>query len=93
MDTHTSWGNTPHKLTYDIQRLTEDRICVDVGISGVTLGLLYFEKPKRGWNKKPILPTKWSCVDAKVEGLYEYGGDNITPKEIIAHCQVIIENL
>jgi len=81
------------KLTYDIQRLTEDRICVEVGISGVTLGLLYFEKPKHIWNKKPILPTKWGCVDAKVEGLYEYGGDNITPKQIISHCQELISKI
>jgi hypothetical protein len=84
---------TMDKLTYDINKLSEDRICVEVSVSGVTLGLLYFEKPKSGWNKKPILPTKWGCVDAQVEGLYEYGGDNITPKQIISHCQELIENL
>jgi len=81
------------KLTYNINRLTEDRICVEVSVSGITLGLLYFERPKRGWVNKPILPTKWSCVDAKVEGLYEYGGENITPKDIVAKCQELIMNL
>ena len=81
------------KLTYDINKLSEERICVEVSVSGVTLGLLYFEKPKRGWTNKPILPTKWGCVDAQIEGLYEYGGDNITPKQIVSHCQELISNL
>ena len=80
-------------LTYDLTKLSEDRICVEVSVSGGTLGLLYFERPKRGWSKKPILPTKWCCVDASVEGLYIYGGESITPKEIISRCQVLIENL
>ena len=66
---------------------------MEVSVSGVTLGLLYFEKPKSGWNKKPLLPKKWGCVDAKVEGLYEYGGEHITPKDIIAKCQDLISNL
>ena len=80
-------------LTYNLSKITEDRVCVEVSVSGVSMGVLYFERPKRGWNKKPILPTKWSCVDASVEGLYIYGGENITPKEIISRCQELIENL
>jgi hypothetical protein len=81
------------KLTYDINKIGEDRICVEVSVSRITMGLLYFEKPKRGWINKPILPTKWSCVDAKVEGLYEYGGDILTPKDIVSKCQELIMNL
>jgi hypothetical protein len=80
-------------LTYNLSKITEDRVCVEVSVSGVSMGVLYFERPKRGWNKKPILPTKWSCVDASVEGLYIYGGENITPKDIISRCQELIENL
>ena len=34
---------------------------------------------------------QWACVDAKVEGLYIHGGDNITPKDIVAHCQALIK--
>lgn len=84
------------KMTFNIEKITEDRIRVEVGISGATLGVLYFEKPKMGWNKKPILPTKWACVDASVQGLYIYnenGGESFTPKEIIGHCQDLIEKL
>jgi hypothetical protein len=32
----------------------------------------------------------WGCVDAKIERLYEYGGDNITPKDIVGKCQQLI---
>jgi hypothetical protein len=84
------------KMTFNIEKLTETRIRVEVGISGATLGILYFEKPKLGWTNKPILPTKWACVDASVQGLYVYnkdGGESFTPKEIISHCQDLISNL
>ena len=91
MDTHTSWGNTPHKLTYEINKIGEDRICVEVSVSGVTLGLLYYERAKRSFNKKPLSMEGWLCVDAKVEGLYEYGGENITPKDIMNYIQVLIK--
>ena len=84
------------KMTFNIEKLTEDRIRIEVGISGATLGVLYFEKPKLGWVNKPILPTKCACVDASVQGLYIYnkdGGESFTPKEIIGHCQELIEKL
>jgi len=79
------------KLTYEINKLTEDRICVEVSVSGVTLGLLYYERAKRSFNKKPLSMEGWLCVDAKVEGLYEYGGENITPKDIMNYIQVLIK--
>ena len=78
-------------LKANITPITEDRVAVEILIKEeVSLGLLYYERPKKGWTNKPILPTKWGCVDAKVEGLYEYGGDNITPKQIVSYCQDLI---
>ena len=53
------------------------------------LGTLYFERAKRTFQRKPITMNGWACVDAKIDGLYEMGGE-ITPKEIVAHCQDII---
>ena len=44
MDTHTSWGNTPHKLTYDITSMAENRVRVIVNIKDMELGVLYFEQ-------------------------------------------------
>jgi hypothetical protein len=57
----------------------------------MVLGILYFENPKQTWNKKPLLSKKWRCVDAKVEGLYVHGGEDITPKDIIRVCQDLVE--
>lgn len=79
------------KLTYSVDKFSDDRCRVEVGISGMTLGVLYFEKPKRGWGNKPIVYNDWVCIDGDVQGLYEYGGEDITPKDIIRRCQEIIK--
>ena len=91
MDTHSSWGNTPHKLTYDISKMDLHRVRVIVSYLGHELGVLYFEKAKKSFINKPVGMGGWTCVDAKVEGLYEYGGEDITPKEIIGHCQELLK--
>jgi hypothetical protein len=77
-------------LTYDISRLGDNRVRVIVRVGEKELGVLYFEKPKMGWGRKPVVPHKWVCVDAKVETLYVYGGNDITPKDIVAKCQELI---
>jgi hypothetical protein len=33
----------------------------------------------------------WACVDAKIEGLYQIGGESITPKDIVKKCQDLIK--
>ena len=55
------------------------------------LGSLYFERAKKIFQRKPIGMDAWGCVDAKIERLYEYGGDNITPKDIMGKCQELIK--
>lgn len=54
-------------------------------------GVLYFEKVKVGFNRKPISMNSWACVDAKIEGLYEMGGD-YTSLDILNKCQQIISS-
>lgn len=80
------------KLTYELTRLSDDRIRIVVSMMGgeVELGVLYFEKAKRSFSRKPIGMDQWACIDAKVEGLYVHGGEEITPKDIVAHCQELI---
>ena len=82
------------KLSYDITLITPDRISVEVlfniGKLTESLGILYFEKAKKGWNTKPIRQNGWACVEAKVEGLYVYGGESATPKDLVAWCQQLI---
>ena len=72
-----------------IDMLESDRARIVLEVGGEELGVLYFERAKRGWTNKP-LTNGWTCVDAKVEGLYIYGGESITPKELIAWCQQLL---
>ena len=80
------------KLTYELTILENDRVRIVVTMMGgeVELGTLYFEKAKRSFSRKPIGMDQWACVDAKVEGLYVHGGEEITPKDIVAHCQLLL---
>lgn len=78
------------KMTYQVSVLEEGRVRITVSIHEVELGVLYFEKAKKGFINKPIGMNGWACVDAKVEGLYVHGGEDITPKDIVAHCQSLL---
>ena len=88
------------KLTYKMD-LIEDgnetsptdvgRIRITISKDGVELGSLYYEKAKRSFNRKPVGMDAWTCVDAKVEGLYE-ACENITPTEVMSECQRLIKS-
>ena len=80
------------KLSYYISQLSEDRVCIEISVSGVSLGLIYYERAKKSFNKKPVSMDRWVCVDANIEGLYVYGGENITPKDIMDHCQLLLKS-
>ena len=83
---------TVDTLTYQMDQIVEGRIRIVVSLNGeIELGSLYFEKAKKTFHRKPIGMNSWACIDAKVEGLYVYGGDNITPKDIVAKCQDLIK--
>lgn len=77
-------------LIFNVDDLDPNRKRVIVLLEDIELGVLYFEKAKKGFTNKPIGLNAWACVDAKVEELYVYGGDNITPKDIVGKCQKII---
>ena len=80
-------------LTYSLTQIEEGRIRIVVSLNeDVELGTLYYEKAKKGFTNKPIGMNSWACVDAKVEGLYQHGGDNITPKDILNKCQELIRD-
>ena len=80
-------------LTYKMDLIEEGRIRIIVSLNEETeLGVLYFEKAKKTFQRKPISMNAWACVDAKVEGLYVHGGDDITPKDIVAKCQQLISS-
>ncbi len=81
---------TMTKLQYDITQITPERVSVEilfkVGELTESLGILYFEKAKRGYVRKPIGMNSWACVDASVEGLYTKD-ESITPTEIISEAR------
>ena len=69
----------------------EERIRFIISFKEQEVGSLYFEKAKRGFNRKPIGMDAWVCVDAKIERLYEVSDYEITPKEIVEVCQKMIK--
>jgi len=79
-------------LTYDLFQLDDERVRIVISLYEKELGTLYFERAKRSFVRKPVSMDGWACVDAKVEGLYVVGGANITPKDIIAHCQGLLRS-
>lgn len=81
---------TTQDLQYDIFQLDEMKMRIVISLYEKELGTLYFEKAKRAFTNKPVGMNSWACVDAKVEGLYVVGGEDITPKDIVAHCQRLL---
>lgn len=81
------------KLSFELTLITPDRISVEVsfklGELQEHLGILYFEKAKTGFVRKPIGLDAWACVDAKVEGLYTKD-ESITPKMIVERARELI---
>jgi len=82
----TKWKDN---ITPTIDVLEEGRLRITLVAYMQEVGVLYFERAKKGWTNKPIT-NGWACVDAKVEDLYINGGDGATPKEIVAWCQELI---
>ena len=79
-------------LSYTMDVIEAGRIRMVISLDNqVELGTLYFEKAKNTFQRKPIGMNSWACVDAKIEGLYVHGGENITPKDIVKKCQQLIQ--
>ena len=77
-------------LTYSLTEIEDGRIRITISNDDKEVGTLYFEKAKKTFQRKPIGMNGWACVDAKIEGLYEIGGETITPKDIVKKCQDLI---
>ena len=83
---------TVDTLSYTMDQIEEGRIRMVVSLNeDIELGTLYFEKAKKTFQRKPIGMDAWACVDAKIEGLYQIGGESITPKDIVKKCQDLIK--
>lgn len=77
-------------LIFNLEMMDEGVIRITISDNNLNQrGVLYFEKVKVGFNRKPISMSSWACVDAKIEGLYDMGGD-FTPLDILNKCQSLI---
>lgn len=74
-------------ITARMERLAPDRVMVELGYKGEPLGIIYYEKPKKTWFKKPIMPNMWRAVDAKVERLFIQGEGEYTPLDLLTFAQ------
>ena len=80
--------NLNEKLKAVITPITEDKVSVEIMLlNEASIGVLYYERPKKGWTNKPIMPSRWRCVDAKVEGVKIYGEGEITPLDLMGWAQ------
>ena len=79
-------------LIFNLDRMDETKIRVVISDMNLNQkGVLYFEKVKSGFNRKPISMNSWACVDAKIEGLYEMGGD-YSSLDILNKCQMLLSS-
>ncbi len=79
------------ELQYHIDKIEEGRVRVEITYAGEELGVLYFEKAKKGFTNKPLSMDGWRCVDAKVERLYVHGKTEVTPKDMVATVQEMLK--
>ena len=73
---------------FEVSKVDDNRIRVEVyykfsDILKEFMGIMYYEKAKRSFNRKPVGMDAWACVDAKVEGLYTKD-NKITPTQIVS---------
>ena len=68
----------------------DDRIRVTISNDDKEIGLLYFEKAKKGFTNKPLSMGSWACIDAKIEddSIFHEG---FTPKDMVRECQDLIK--
>ena len=79
-------------LIFNIEWVDENVIRVVISDHNLNQKVvLYFEKVKVGFNRKPISMNSWACVDAKIEGLYDMGGD-FSSLDILNKCQLLISS-
>ena len=68
----------------------DDRIRVTILSDDREIGLLYFEKAKKGFTNKPLSMGSWACVDAKIEDDTIFN-EEFTPKQMVGECQEMIK--
>lgn len=73
---------------FEVTKMEQERIRVEVyyKVSEMLkefMGIMYYERAKKTFNRKPVGLDAWLCVDARVEGLYTKD-KAITPAQIVS---------
>ncbi len=76
-------------LIFNISTMDDKIVITITDNDQVHKGILYFERVKVGFIRKPISMSSWACIDAKIDGLYEMGGD-FSSLDILNKCQSLI---
>ena len=76
-------------MKYELTQIEDNRIGVTVTNEEKVVGILYFEKAKLNFTKKPLSMGSWACVDAKIED-QEIFNEDFTPKQMVGECQEMI---
>jgi hypothetical protein len=78
-------------ITPVIVELENNRIRIDLYSKegGTFLGMLYYERAKNGFLRKPIGLKKMACVDAKIETLFNLF-PQVEPKDVLDYCQSLL---
>ena len=75
-----------------IECIDDNRVRIELYTkdTGVFLGMLYYEKAKNGFLRKPVGLKKMACVDAKIETLFNLY-PQVEPKDVLDFCQSLLE--
>lgn len=79
-------------LTPTVERMDNNVVRVIFYIKEIEMVCLYYERPKKGWTNKPIMPQVWRCSDAKVSDNTMYVEGLIEPKELVGWGQDLIRD-
>jgi hypothetical protein len=75
-----------------IQTTEDGRIIIELydKATKTFMGVLYYEKAKNGFSRKPVGLNKMACVDAKIETLFNLH-PHLQPKDVLDYCQSLVE--
>ena len=75
-----------------IQTTEDGRVIIELydKVTNTFMGVLYYERAKNGFSRKPVGLKKMACVDAKIETLFNLF-PQVEPKDVLDFCQSLLE--
>ena len=74
-----------------IQTTEDGRVIIELydKVTNTFMGVLYYERAKNGFSRKPVGLKKMACVDAKIETLFNLF-PQVEPKDVLDYCQSLL---